>query len=109
MHFSVTTSLLLVLTVACGPTPCLRGPTGRALPKAPLRVGQQMTLRAGALDILKECDLPAAGKVRWSSSDTGVAHVDTDGTITARAVGSTEISVQVGRKRTSHPVVVTQR
>ncbi|MEQ1693886.1 MAG: Ig-like domain-containing protein [Gemmatimonas sp.] len=72
-------------------------------------VGQQVTLHAGALDILGECDLPSAARVRWSSSDTGVARVDTSGTISARSAGTTEISIQVGRKRVRHTIIVAEQ
>jgi hypothetical protein len=88
------------------PNLCLRGGTQRALPRAPVQVGDSLRLRAGGVDILRECDLAPPAVVRWRSSDSTIAHVDQTGLIHARRAGSADITVRAGWVTATHPVRV---
>jgi uncharacterized protein YjdB/tRNA A-37 threonylcarbamoyl transferase component Bud32 len=60
-------------------------------------------LRAVLLD---ETGSAIAGDVRWWSSDSTIAHVDSTGTVTARRPGVVTVVAAVGRKRSSTVSVV---
>jgi hypothetical protein len=81
------------------------GPATPSVDTLELAVGETASLAVVATNAL---GLAVGGiAVSWSSSDTGVADVAQDGTVTALSAGSAEIGAVAGDVSASLPVVVT--
>lgn len=83
------------LLASCGGNLCVRTQPADMLG---IPAGGEFALQAGGLDILAECDRPAPGSVRWSSSNPDVATVDEHGRVRARQAGTVEITARTGRR-----------
>jgi len=101
--FSAGIASTLVLTVSCGrSTLCFNAaPHQRVVP-----VGVQFQLRAGLLDILHDCDLPAPAGLQWLSANPEIATVDTNGVLRGIRPGRTEAIARYGRKQVRTPIEV---
>ena len=71
---------------------------------------ESLELEVGGLEQLTATVEPAgAGKVEWSTSNSAVAQVTTDGTVVGIAEGTASISASLGGKFASCPVTVVKK
>jgi hypothetical protein len=108
---AVAALFLLLGTTACDEQNSLVPPSMAAQTSAPVAritvTSDLLTLRAGeVVEILVPGGLDPAAQVRWSSDDASIAEVDASGTISARSVGTTTVTVSEAGKATDILVTV---
>ena len=100
--------VLCAAALGCGsPQLCIGTPELGWIRGIAFPVGTEVPFRAGGVDILGECDLPAPSGVTWASSAPALAVVTENGVLRAVSPGKVDVIARRRDEEVRYPVTVT--